>query len=429
MRSDAYDPLDPRLVLRAYAVLAITAGVALGAWGPLWFGSQAGVFPWDQAVLIRMCGAIIIGAGFCARGLASADAVASRRALSYFIAAHAVVWIKLVLQIAGPLQHPAAGKVAWILLAVILGLSYAAISQKTVRFAGLAAPRPTVTVEDTRAQYEQQIRQAAAQEERHRLARDLHDAVKQQIFAIQAAGAAAEARLDPDPAGAREALAQVRQSAREAMTEMEAMLDQLRAVPLENATLVEAIKKATEALAFRTGAEVDVRVESLPDSRTFEPGAHQAVFRVVQEALANVARHARARHVTVQLAAASGHLSVSVRDDGVGIDAARGASGMGMQTMRARAAEVGGRLEVTAAPDGGTVVTLDVPYRTLQVAAAERRRALTLAIVLGNATALTLLGLLTGGPAVTNVFVLLFGAAFAHNVMRYRRLRLREHLS
>ena len=428
MRSDAYDPLDPRLVLRAYAWLAITAGVVLGAWGQLWFGSHAGVFPWDKAVLIRMCGAIIIGAGFCARGLASADAVASRRALSYFIAAHAVVLIKLVLQIAGPLQHPAAGKVAWILLAVILGLLYARFSQ-TWRLAGLAAPRPTGTVEDTRAQYEQQIRQTAAQEERHRLARDLHDAVKQQIFAIQAAGAAAEARLGPDPAGAREALAQVRQSAREAMTEMEAMLDQLRAVPLENATLVEAIKKATEALAFRTGAEVDVRVGSLPDSRTFAPGAHQAVFRVVQEALSNVARHARARHVAVQLAAADGQLTVTVQDDGVGIDAARSASGMGMQTMRARAAEAGGLLEVTAAPGGGTVVTLDVPYRTLQVAAAERRRVLTLAIVLGNATALTVLGLLTGGPAVTNVFVLLFGAAFAHNVMRYRRLRLREHLS
>lgn len=429
MRSDASDPIDPRLVLRTYALLAGIVGVTLAAWGQRWFGSSAGMFPWDQAVLIRMCGAVVLGAALCAWGLASGDATASRRALSWFIAAHGAVWLMLVIQIAGPLDHPAAVKSAWILLAVILGLFYAGISQKSAGFAGLAATRPAGVFDDTRASYERQIRQAAAQEERHRLARDLHDAVKQQIFAIQAASAAAEARLDRDASGAREAMAQVRQSAREAMTEMEAMLDQLRAVPLENATLAEAVRKATEALAFRTGAEVDLDLGSLPGSSTFEPGVHQAVFRVVQEALANVARHARARRVAVRFAAADGELTVTVQDDGVGIDAARAQAGMGMQTMRARAAEAAGRLATTPAPGGGTIVALSVPYRTVEVAAAQRRRVVMLAIVFGNATALTVLGLLTGGPAVTNVFVLLFGAAFAHNVMRYLHLRRRETLS
>jgi signal transduction histidine kinase len=80
-----------------------------------------------------------------------------------------------------------------------------------------------------RLQYEEQIREAARQEERVRLARDLHDAVKQQLFAIQAAAATVEARFDTDAAGARQALEQVRSSSREALTEMEVMLDQLQA--------------------------------------------------------------------------------------------------------------------------------------------------------------------------------------------------------
>ena len=91
---------------------------------------------------------------------------------------------------------------------------------------------------------EEQIRQAARQEERARLARDLHDAVKQQFFVIQTAAATAQARFETDPDGAKTAVDQVRSSAREAMTEMEAMLEQLQAAPLENAGLVSLAEKA-----------------------------------------------------------------------------------------------------------------------------------------------------------------------------------------
>lgn len=116
----------------------------------------------------------------------------------------------------------------------------------------IVEPAPQASTTDpVRSRDEQRIRDAAAQEERNRLARDLHDAIKQQIFAIQTSAATAETRFDADPAGAREAVAHVRQSAREAMAEMEAMLDHLRVVPLENAGLVEAIRKQAEARAAR----------------------------------------------------------------------------------------------------------------------------------------------------------------------------------
>jgi signal transduction histidine kinase len=82
----------------------------------------------------------------------------------------------------------------------------------------------TSSTERLRSQYEQKIREAASQQERNRLARDLHDSIKQEIFVIQTSAATAQARFDEDPAGAKLALDQVRDAAREGMTEMEAML-------------------------------------------------------------------------------------------------------------------------------------------------------------------------------------------------------------
>jgi signal transduction histidine kinase len=101
-----------------------------------------------------------------------------------------------------------------------------------------------------RSRYDAQIRNAARVEERSRLARDLHDAVKQQLFVIQTAAATTEVRFDSDPAGARDALAHIRTAAREATTEMEALIDELQATPLENVGLVEAHEEAVRGVAL-----------------------------------------------------------------------------------------------------------------------------------------------------------------------------------
>lgn len=238
-----------------------------------------------------------------------------------------------------------------------------------------------------RSQYEEQIRQAARQEERTRLARDLHDAVKQQIFVMQTAAATAQTRFDADPAGAKVAIDQVRTSAREAMTEMEAMVDQLQAAPLEINGLIGAIRKQAEALGFRTGAQVDVDLGELPAGRglaAFRPAALQTVLRVAQEALANVGRHARARNVHVSLGLISGHLVLTVRDDGSGFEVGH-RRGMGLENMAVRAAEVGGDFEVVSTIGQGTVVRFSVPYEN-PTAGDYRKRALAWAIPVVVAT-------------------------------------------
>ena len=263
--------------------------------------------------------------------------------------------------------------IAFVAMAILAGVSpETSPFNFTTLFGGNKPP------ENLRSVYEEQIRAAAGQEERNRLARDLHDSVKQQIFAIQTSAAAAQARFDSDAAGAREALDGVRSSAREAMAEMEAMLDQLRASPLESVGLVEALRKQCEALRFRTGADVQVDIGDIPAPEQLPPGAAQSILRIAQEAFANIARHARASEVKVSLFAEEGNCVLKIRDNGAGFSPdAGGTGGMGLSNMRARASEQGGRLSIQSTPGEGTRLLATIPLTKAadEEAARKMRRA------------------------------------------------------
>jgi hypothetical protein len=99
-------------------------------------------------------------------------------------------------------------------------------------------------------------------------------------------------------------------------------------------------------------------------------GAQRALFRVAQEALSNVARHARASNLRIALAAVGGSLKLAVEDDGAGFDPDRDGSGMGVRNMRERAAEFGGVFEVASSPGGGTRLSIAIPF-TLPATEAE----------------------------------------------------------
>lgn len=413
------EAVDTRLALQTYAVAIGICGIACMGWGLYRLGAHLVELPLGRAALVRMAGSVMVASALVAAGLAGTDVAARNRVLPWFIAGHVVVWAMLQLQVIAVAGEPAR-YAAWAMLAVVFGLLY-------VRFPGSLPRSAPLSVREAdeaqpgaglpRGPYERQIREAAAQEERNRLARDLHDAVKQQIFAIQASAAAAEARLDTDAAGARAAVAQVRQSAREATREMEAMLDQLRAAPLGHTGLVEAIRKQCDALALRTGAHVDVVIGRLPDEDSLVPGAHEAIHRIVQEALANVGRHARARNVRVSLDDGPDRFEVTVWDDGLGFDGGGTASpGMGLHNMRARAGEIGGTIDVRSSPDAGTCVTLSIPYETVEVTRYRRVQALVFAALVGAGIVALVLDLLENGPDPGNATLVLFVLLFARHV-------------
>jgi signal transduction histidine kinase len=212
-----------------------------------------------------------------------------------------------------------------------------------------------------RSRYEAQIREAARREERARLARDLHDAVKQQLFAIQTAAATVEARLNTDQNGAREAAGTVRASAHEALVEMDTLIDQLQTAPMENSGFETALRRQCDALGYRTGAKVTLTVGELPPDNALIPGAYEALYRFAQEALHNVGRHARARTVNVRFGVRAGHLELSVADDGAGFIPDEAPLGMGRRNMEARAQELGGTCTVTSERGAGTTVLCSVP--------------------------------------------------------------------
>lgn len=222
--------------------------------------------------------------------------------------------------------------------------------------------RERASLKTMRGQLVEQISEAAAQEERNRLARDLHDSIKQQVFSMSVSAAAAHAHLDSNPTAARAALLDVKTSAQEAMVEMRALLQQLSPAPLEKSGLIQALRDQCEALAYRTGATVTPKFSLLPPDDRLPTGAQEALFRIAQEALSNIARHARAQHVTLSLDYTDGQpLVLRVQDDGQGFDPAQAVAGMGLGNIHSRAQAIGAAVDLTSAPGGGTTLAVSVP--------------------------------------------------------------------
>ena len=381
------DAINTRLIFRVYAWITIAAGLAVYFWPrlmptQLFEHVQLVGVPSDGSPLLRIGAAVVTGAGWCAAGFSNVDDPSSRRkGLNRFAVAHLFFGALFLIQWYAIFDRTWPPLVGWAPLLVGIVLLYLAVTCVTTlklsmqremirlfnsddlpgRAAYTVQTKPEA-LDALRSQFEEQIRQVARQEERTRLARDLHDAVKQQLFAIQTAAATAEARFDGDADGARAALVQVRASAREAMSEMEAMIAQLETTPMETTGLVEALKKQCEALGFRTGAEVKLDIGELPPNEALPAGAQQALFRCAQEALANVGRHARARHVAVALGTNGRQLRLTIRDDGVGFDPGEGRRGMGIRNMTARIGMLGGTLTLRSSAGTGTTVLFSVPY-------------------------------------------------------------------
>ncbi|WP_236631131.1 sensor histidine kinase [Chloroflexus sp. MS-G] len=242
-----------------------------------------------------------------------------------------------------------------------------------------------------------QLREAAIQEERNRLARDLHDTIKQQLFSINVAAATAQSLLHHNPEAIVQHLQHVRDLSQAAMAEMKALLTQLRPQPLATVGLIEAIRDQLEALRFRAEVTTELHYDVLPDEGRLPLGAQETIFRVVQEALSNVARHARARHTQVALTCETTNgsevLHVCITDDGQGFDPATTPSGMGLTNMRTRIEAIGGTLAVRSTPNAGTTVCFRIPLLELEADKEKERRMkeenLQHVYVAGGLTALT----------------------------------------
>jgi PAS domain S-box-containing protein len=205
----------------------------------------------------------------------------------------------------------------------------------------------------------QRVQERTALEERQRLARELHDSVSQALYGISLGVNTALTLLDTDRSKVLEALQYTLELTHDGLTEMRALIFELRPESLRMEGLVTALARQTAAVSARYNIEVGLIMCDEPDVSL---AVKEALFRIAQEALQNAARHARSDRLDVRLAREPSALTLEVCDNGVGFDPAAPYPGhLGLHSMRERAMKAGGTLDIISAPDCGTQVRVHIP--------------------------------------------------------------------
>jgi len=221
------------------------------------------------------------------------------------------------------------------------------------------------TIRDLRPQVrlERELREQAgalaSSEERAHLARELHDSVTQALFSMGLIARSAEVLLERDPGAVKEKLGDLRELQRDALAEMRSLIFELRPGSLEREGLANALRTHVAAVEGRLGLPI---VLDVADVGRLPLPTEDALYRIAQEALHNIVKHARAGTVRIELAREGAEVVLRVSDDGVGFDPREVPDDhLGLAGMRSRAERVGGHLDVHSAPGGGTEIQVGLP--------------------------------------------------------------------
>jgi signal transduction histidine kinase len=206
-------------------------------------------------------------------------------------------------------------------------------------------------VEDLRGARERII--AAADEERRRIQRDLHDGAQQRLVSLALILSMAESRLQTEPERAAELIAQAREEAQQAIGELRELAGGIHPAVLSDHGLCAAL----EALASR--APVPVQVNGALGDEKLRPAVEAAAYFVTSEALANMAKYAQASAASVDVGLQEGRLRLRVQDDGIG--GADPEQGSGLKGLRDRVDALDGKIEVVSPPGEGTTLTIEIP--------------------------------------------------------------------
>jgi two-component system, NarL family, sensor kinase len=235
----------------------------------------------------------------------------------------------------------------------VTGPSWRELTPDELRLLSTIAHQVGIAIE--RAYLAEERARLARAEERARLAREIHDTLAQSLTAIILHLEGAVPHLSSNPERARERL----QRALETLEEARRSVLDLRAAPLAGKSLTEALGALARAFTSETGIRSHLRVTG---NRALPPRVEAELFRIAQEALANVRHHAQATEVTVMLGTKTDSVRLSLHDDGHGFDLRRlPEGGHGIEGMRERARLLGGRLRIESRPGRGTRVTAAAP--------------------------------------------------------------------
>lgn len=236
------------------------------------------------------------------------------------------------------------------------------LNEMTIRFQQQVASLQRLSTHN--AELTEQVKQAAVVEERQRLARELHDAVSQQLFAISMTMAALKRTILKNPEKASSQLILVEEMAAAAQSEMRALLLHLRPAHLEGKALKQGIEDLLKELEKKHPLQFQWSLEDTPN---LPKGIEDHLFRILQETLSNTLRHAKAQRVEIKMAVIQNNLRLKVTDDGIGFVLANDlkSSSYGMTLMKERVAEIGGVLNVSSAPGQGAMIEVIVPIMAI----------------------------------------------------------------
>lgn len=240
-----------------------------------------------------------------------------------------------------------------VVFATALGLWISSIAEY-----GQERARLVTELTAAQSQVEALSRDRGAAEERERIARDIHDTLAQTLAGLvllseRAGRQARDGRTD----AATETIATIEQTAREALAESRALVARMAAVPADDA-LAAAIERLAARFRAEVGLAIDVEVAAGVD---LDREQQVVLLRCLQEALANVRKHARATVVSVTVAPDGDGIRMTVRDDGVGFDPSAARTGFGLDGISDRATLAGGDVEVESAPGRGATLTILLP--------------------------------------------------------------------
>jgi signal transduction histidine kinase len=206
------------------------------------------------------------------------------------------------------------------------------------------------------ARLREQAGEAAALDERNRLARELHDSVTQSLYSVTLYAEAAARQLEAgNETAVIDHLRELRDTSRDALREMRLLIYELRPPEIERTGLAAALRARLQAVENRGGVHAQLLQEG---DEEIPAAVQQELYHIAREALNNSLKHSSATHLTVRLFYRPGETALEVEDDGAGFDtvAAMEAGGMGMRTMRERSQRLDAELEIRTAPGTGTLV-------------------------------------------------------------------------
>ena len=199
-------------------------------------------------------------------------------------------------------------------------------------------------------------------EERNHLARELHDAVKQQLFGLNLALGSLPPLLDSRPEMAKQRINQLIEQTQQIQVELDGIIKQLRPIELSESGLLETIKSLANRWQTQTGIDISIDVNH---HRPLPLDIEQTLFRLVQESLQNCAKHAEADHAEIRLDYDQNWVMLSVQDNGIGFDPAlQNGRGYGLENMRKRTEEHAGSFKINSRPDKGTTISAKIPVQS-----------------------------------------------------------------